>query len=967
MSDATPASLFQLSTLGSLQFRAPDDASPEVRELAEQFETRRRVLALLVVLALSPRPLSRDVLADYFWPNSDPARARHSLVEATRVIRSVLGPESIASRARVLSLAPDVPLVVDALRFREAAEAGRHAEAIALYTGDFFEGEFVDRAPRFEQWVDAERDTFRTLFVEACAAYFRSDAAGDTREQQVRIAERWLAAAPLSGEAALAWCEAMAADRSPEVVRQTRLAYESWCAMLAAEFDELPDTQVVTFMQRLAPRVATPPRGVPGTPEPAADVSAPIERAHDAAAVVAAPAPALVDEPDGDAVGRAAPYLRVNPNRAARRRRLWTATAGLVALAGLAVAANALGWGPDALQVMNRDLRGTPEAPSLVVVADAVNGTADSTLGQAVTLAIRTALVDSRTVRVVPESRVRRIRSFMSAATTPDLSVPFTDSAALLVAARAGADAVVVPVVVAVGPKYRVAARLVRVRDGADVVSLQSAPTEGSELLTALDDVVARTRERLGAGRDELAVSTPLPDVTTASLAALRAYAEGIRHYQRSDYLSAVASYERAVRIDSTFAMAWVTLGSTIAYLNQPAAADTAFARAMPFLSRLTPREQMLSRAKIARAHKQLDSAVALRQRWLDANPDDLEALSGQGYDLLLLARHQEAIAIYRRLVQVDSTDDSAWSNLASVMKGVPGLEREAVQMFSRAIRLRPSLLHDGIIGPQYGAALVNAGQLDSAERVFRSQMDTSISMRGRFYRSLGQLELWRGRPGGAVPQFQHAIDYSRKAGEHLSAVRSMLWLELARRDAGDSAGARRIRDSLPVLTQDPNISEPLVLYWVGQRLARAGDMRGAQRVLEHLRMRERAVNPSHRAARLLLTAELSMARSRADVRPMIREALALDSSDVAYESWGYAAWHAGDRAEATRVYSALRMRRLTFGWEAATLVQYAPLVLARISEGVPPIGLPGAQSLRVMAAPPTTTAPRGIARATTQ
>ena len=74
----------ELRCLGPLEVRV--DGGPPPAELLW-----RKHLALLVYLARSPRGRARDHLMGLLWPEKDQDKARHSLNEALRVLRRVLG------------------------------------------------------------------------------------------------------------------------------------------------------------------------------------------------------------------------------------------------------------------------------------------------------------------------------------------------------------------------------------------------------------------------------------------------------------------------------------------------------------------------------------------------------------------------------------------------------------------------------------------------------------------------------------------------------------------------------------------------------------------------------------------------------------------------------------------------------------------------------------------------------------
>ena len=88
----------RLLTLGRLALvNAGGDADPSL-------SARRRKLALLAVVALSRRPLSRDYLAEMFWGNQPEERARHSLSSTLSHLRRVLGRDAITLATPVMSM-----------------------------------------------------------------------------------------------------------------------------------------------------------------------------------------------------------------------------------------------------------------------------------------------------------------------------------------------------------------------------------------------------------------------------------------------------------------------------------------------------------------------------------------------------------------------------------------------------------------------------------------------------------------------------------------------------------------------------------------------------------------------------------------------------------------------------------------------------------------------------------------------
>jgi hypothetical protein len=114
---------FRLQTLGRLTLTV---VNGETESLAG---IRPRHLAVLTVVALSAKPISRDALVEMFWGGEDETRARHSLSNALSGLRGALGADALTSRRDHIALAEDARVEVDTAQFTAAFEAGDDARA----------------------------------------------------------------------------------------------------------------------------------------------------------------------------------------------------------------------------------------------------------------------------------------------------------------------------------------------------------------------------------------------------------------------------------------------------------------------------------------------------------------------------------------------------------------------------------------------------------------------------------------------------------------------------------------------------------------------------------------------------------------------------------------------------------------------------------------------------------------------
>ena len=146
-----PGLRYRLRTFGPPALVGAEDDT-----LLGQHGHHRRRLALLAVLAASgERGRSRDQLLLLFWPDATQTRARHSLDQLLYALRSSLG-ESVFEGASPVRLNSQV-MSSDVGAFNAALERGDLEAAVEEYRGPFLDGFYLNDAPEFEQWAEAER------------------------------------------------------------------------------------------------------------------------------------------------------------------------------------------------------------------------------------------------------------------------------------------------------------------------------------------------------------------------------------------------------------------------------------------------------------------------------------------------------------------------------------------------------------------------------------------------------------------------------------------------------------------------------------------------------------------------------------------------------------------------------------------------------------------------------------------
>jgi DNA-binding SARP family transcriptional activator len=151
-----------LDTLGAFALRVDGRPAP-----SPSTQKARALLAYLVMHR--GKDVARERLLDLFWPDVDPDRARDSLRTALYSIRRSVrtaGVDSdalLSSNKSIVRWNPETLLDVD--RFVELTEDGAGdslSEALALYRGDFLEGDY-------DNWTVVERERLAALYEGSLA------------------------------------------------------------------------------------------------------------------------------------------------------------------------------------------------------------------------------------------------------------------------------------------------------------------------------------------------------------------------------------------------------------------------------------------------------------------------------------------------------------------------------------------------------------------------------------------------------------------------------------------------------------------------------------------------------------------------------------------------------------------------------------------------------------------------------
>jgi serine/threonine protein kinase/tetratricopeptide (TPR) repeat protein len=565
-----------------------------------------------------------------------------------------------------------------------------------------------------------------------------------------------------------------------------------------------------------------------------------------------------------------------------------------------------------------------------ILLADVENTTGDTVFDNSLDMAFRVSLEQSMYANVFSQSRVSATLARMGKKRIEKIEIPVGRE----ICQREGIRALVAPAVAQVGQQYSVTARLIDPATGDTVRSYAELASDRNQVLTAVDRVAGRLRRDLGESLQGMRrASTPLPQATTASLEALKAFAEAGLRERTGDYDLAVRLFTRALQLDPEFALAHAGLGGLYMshIYNDSVRGRQHLEQAMELRQRATERERLIVELDSASALGHIDEAVRIYKLYLASWPDDVVQRYNLGNVLRDSGQVADAIDQYKRVIETDPDNAAAHVNLATCYED-EGRFREAVGSWERAFALEPGWIVGGNLNQEYGFALVGNGEPARAREVFeRAINDKGLHAAG--LRSAGLLDLYEGKYKSAQARFQDAVVATRAARAPLSEARNHLFLAITRAARGRRAGAL---DELGASFELRDPKNPQAWLWarVAAMYAVLGTLPEAERLLAVVRVETALDAVDQRATLHWLEGELELAKGRpGNALEKFRVADDEHHSAVTQEALARAYRADGDRASAIAAYEKLVAGTVQdcTGWEVQVACVAAKYELASL------------------------------------
>jgi eukaryotic-like serine/threonine-protein kinase len=226
-----------------------------------------------------------------------------------------------------------------------------------------------------------------------------------------------------------------------------------------------------------------------------------------------------------------------------------------------------------------------------IVLADFANTTGDAVFDGTLRQGLSSQLEQSPFLSLISDQQIAQTLELMNqpkqARLTPELARETCQ--------RTGSAAAIEGSISSLGSQYVLGLRAVNCRTG-DLLSEEQVTANGKEqVLKALGDATTKLREKLGESLASVKkYDAPPQDVTTPSLEALHAYGLGMQDFDATnDFPAAIASFQRAIRLDPNFAMAHLRLAQSYQPLSELGPAAESTRKAYKLRNRTSEREKL--------------------------------------------------------------------------------------------------------------------------------------------------------------------------------------------------------------------------------------------------------------------------------------------------------------------------------------------------------------------------------------
>jgi tetratricopeptide (TPR) repeat protein len=287
-----------------------------------------------------------------------------------------------------------------------------------------------------------------------------------------------------------------------------------------------------------------------------------------------------------------------------------------------------------------------------IILADFDNRTGDPVFDATLKQALAVQLDQSPFLNVLSDDKISATLRLMGHHPDDRLTEPLARD----LCQRAGSKAVLAGFIASVGKQYFIGLNAIDCSTGDSLAKDKAEAVDKEQVLKTLDKMAGNLRRKLGESLSTVEkFGTPIEQATTPSLEALQAYSFGRKALFNANSAAALPFFERAIHLDSNFAMAYASLGEAYSSLGENSRALEHIRKAYELRERVSDREKLY-----IESHYQLfvigdfEKARQAYELWAQMYPRDPVPPLNLGVIYWQLGQFDKALVEFRQALSLD-------------------------------------------------------------------------------------------------------------------------------------------------------------------------------------------------------------------------------------------------------------------------------------------------------------------------
>ncbi|HLV87733.1 MAG TPA: protein kinase [Candidatus Sulfotelmatobacter sp.] len=298
-----------------------------------------------------------------------------------------------------------------------------------------------------------------------------------------------------------------------------------------------------------------------------------------------------------------------------------------------------------------------------IVLADFANTTGDSVFDGTLKQALAVDLEQSPFLQVIPQARVQQTLGFMGRQPNDRL----TNDVARDLCQRVGSKAMLSGSIASLGSQYVLTLNAINCWTGDSLAEVQEQASSKEQALAALGAAASKLRSRLGESLASIQkFDTPIEQVTTSSLEALKAFATGNSEFDQGSEMDSLKFYRRAVELDPNFAWAYARMGVVYNNSGESAKAIEATRKAYELKDRVSERERFyITEHYYESVTGEHDKEMETLELYAQTYPNDSIPVNNLAVGYEVEGDFIKASEKGREAVRIDPNSSNSWGSLA--------------------------------------------------------------------------------------------------------------------------------------------------------------------------------------------------------------------------------------------------------------------------------------------------------------